>query len=152
MTIEFDQARDEIFTLFNTAWQAETGAVAGYVPEIRWQGVEYRDTPDGSKFWARVTKDTVLEEQTTLSTCEGKPGQKRYTASGLVFVQIFCPKSNTQAFAIGQKLAKIARNAFRGKTTPGKIWFRNVRINELDPEELYYRFNVVTEFEYDELG
>lgn len=150
--IEFDQARDEINTLFLTAWNANAGAVVGYVPEIRWQGVQYRDLPDGSKFWVRVSKQTVFEEQTTLSTCEGKPGQKRYTASGLVFVQVFCPKSNTQAFTLGQTLAKIARNAFRGKTTPGKIWFRNVRINELDPEELYERFNVVTEFEYDELG
>lgn len=150
--IEFDQARNEINSLFLTAWNLYSATIVSYVPEIRWQGVQYRDLPDGSKFWVRVSKQTVFEEQTTLSACEGAPGQKRYTASGLVFVQIFCPKSNTQAFELGQELAKIARNAFRGKTTPGKIWFRNVRINELNPEELYERFNVVTEFEYDELG
>ena len=150
--IEFDQARNEINSLFLTAWNLYSAAIVSYIPEIRWQGVQYRDLPDGSKFWVRVSKQTVFEEQTTLSVCEGAPGQKRYTASGLVFVQIFCPKSNTQAFELGQELAKIARNAFRGKTTPGKIWFRNVRINELNPEELYERFNVVTEFEYDELG
>lgn len=150
--IEFDQARNEINSLFLTAWNLYSAAIVSYIPEIRWQGVQYRDLPDGSKFWVRVSKQTVFEEQTALSVCEGAPGQKRYTASGLVFVQIFCPKSNTQAFELGQELAKIARNAFRGKTTPGKIWFRNVRINELNPEELYERFNVVTEFEYDELS
>lgn len=152
MTTTRSEARNEINGLFLAAWNAGAGALAGYVPEIEWQGRQPRNTPDGSKFWARVSMQTVFEEQTTLSTCEGKPGQKRYTASGLVFVQLFCPKSNTQAFEIGGKLAEVARNAFRGKSTPGKVWFRNARINELDPEELYYRFNVVTEFEYDELG
>jgi len=150
--IEYDDVNDEINALFLAAWNAGTTALVGYVPEIRWQGVQYRDLPDGSKFWVRLSKQTVFEEQASLSNCEGLPGQKKYTASGLVFVQLFCPKSNTQAFELGQKLAKLARNAFRGKTTPGKIWFRNVRINELSPEELYERFNVVTEFEYDELG
>lgn len=150
--IEFDQVNDEINALFLAAWNAGSAAIAGYVPEIRWQGVQYRDLPDGSKFWVRLSKQTVFEEQATLSTCEGVPGKRKYTASGLVFVQIFCPKSNTQAFELGQKLAKLARNAFRGKSTPGKVWFRNTRINELTPEELYERFNVVTEFEYDEIG
>ena len=151
--IEFDEVRNEIFALFNAAWEANTAAIVGYVPEVRWQGVQERDLPESSKFWVRVSKQTVFEEQATLSTCEGKPGQKKYTASGLVFVQLFCPKSNAQAVELGQKLAKVARNAFRGKTTPGKIWFRNARINDgIPPEELYERFNVVTEFEYDELG
>lgn len=150
--IEFDEVNDEVNALFLSAWNAGSAAIVGYIPEIRWQGVQYRDLPDGSKFWARLHKETVIEEQASLSTCEGLPGQKKYTASGLVFVQLFCPKSETRAFDLGQKLAKLTRNAFRGKSTPGKIWFRNVRINEIGPEQLYERFNVVTEFEYDELG
>lgn len=150
--IEFDEVADEINALFLEAWTQGSPAIVGSVPEIRWQGVQERDIPEPSKFWCRVSRQTVTEEQATLSTCEGRPGQKKYTASGLVFVQIFCPKSNQQAFELGQKLAKVARNAFRGKSTPGGIWFRNVRINELSPEELYERLNVVAEFEYDELG
>lgn len=152
MTTNYIDARNEINSLFYEAWQLKAAAIAGYLPEIRWQGVQYRSLPDGSKIWGRVSIQTVFEEQTTLSTCEGKPGQKRYTASGLVFVQLFCPKSDTESYAKGGKLAKIARDAFRGKSTPGKVWFRNARINEIPPEELYERYNVVTEFEYDELG
>lgn len=150
--IEFDDVNDEINSLFFSAWKARSAAIVGYVPEIRWQGVQYRDLPDGSKFWGRLSKQTVFEEQATLSNCEGLPGKKKYTASGLVFLQLFCPKSNAQAFELGQQLAKLGRNAFRGKSTPGGIWFRNVRINELNSERLYERFNVVTEFEHDELG
>lgn len=152
MTTTRSEARNEINGLFLAAWNANAAAIVGYVPNVEWQGVQPRTTPDPSKYWARVSMQTVFEEQTTLSTCEGKPGQKRYTASGLVFVQLFCPKSLGQAFELGGELAEVAKKAFRGKSTPGKVWFRNARINEIDPEDLYYRYNVVTEFEYDELG
>lgn len=152
MTTTHTGARNEINKLFNTAWQANAGAVAQYVPPVEWQGVQPKDTPNTSKHWARVSIQTVLEDQTTLSSCEGQPGQKRFTASGLVFVQIFSPKSLGDGFKVGGLLAEVARNAFRGKTTDSHVWFRNVRINELEPEDLYYRHNVVAEFEYDELG
>jgi hypothetical protein len=150
--IEYDQANDEINALFLAKWNAESAAIAGYIPAIEWQGVTQRDAPDGSKFWVRVSKQNVFEEQSTLSTCEALPGQKRYTSSGLVFVQLFCPKSYQRSFEIGQTLAKLARDSFRGKSTDGGIWFRNVRINELPPEELYQRFNVIADFEYDEIS
>ena len=87
-----------------------------------------------------------------MSVSEGVNGQKRYTASGLVFAQIFSPRSASNGFEKGIALGEVAKKAFRGKTTPGKIWFRNVRLNELEPEDSFYRLNVVAEFEYDELG
>jgi|ERR1044072_1973077 hypothetical protein len=150
--INFADVRDEINTLFLAAWQANTAAIAGYVPDIYWQGVQSPIQPDGSKFWIRLSKQNVIEQQAALSTCVGAPGQRMYEASGLVFVQLFCPKSTSESFDLGQKLAVVARDAFRGKSTANNIWFRNVRINELEPEELYYRFNVVSEYEYNEIG
>lgn len=152
MTIEFDLAGDEIFALFNTAWNANTTAIVGYVPEVRWQGKEVSTKPPSGKFWARLSLQNLIEEQRTLSNCVGEPGKKHYTSSGLVFIQMFAPKETLNAFYKCKQLAKVARNAFRGKTTPGKIWFRNVRINELNPEELFYRINVAAEYEFDEIG
>ncbi len=150
MTTTYSNAIDEINAVFWQDWNsAKTSSVVGYVPDIRWQNVEEPSIPDGSKFWGRVSTQTVFEEQTSLA---GNESKKRYTSSGLVFVQIFCPKSNAQANEFGKKLAEVARNSFRGKSTPSKVWFRNARINELSPEDLFYRFNVVAEFEYDELG
>lgn len=149
MTTNYVQAIDEIFSLANAAFVANAAAIVGYLPDIRWPGVAEAGTPDASKFWARVSQQTVLEEQTTLS---GEDGKKRYTASGLVFVQLFCPFSDVAAMEKGRALAVMARNAFRGKTTSGKVWFRNARINELAPADGAYRFNVVTEYEYDEIG
>lgn len=147
-----DKARDEINATFYVAWKSQTADIVGYIPQVLWQGSLQTSIPDGSKFWARVSQQTVTDEQATLSTCEGKPGQKKYTVRGLVFVQIFCPRSSGQAFQVGQKLAMVARKSFRGQSTAGKVWFRNARIQELPPEELFERFNVVAEFEYDELS
>ena len=150
--INYQNANSEIFALFHVAWQASAASVVGYMPEVRWQGVQEREIPDGSKYWARLSVQTISAKQATLSADCGKPGQKRFTAFGLVFVQLFCPKSDNQAFAKGQQLAEVARNTFRGKATASNIWFRNVRINELSPEKLWERFNIIAEFEYDEIG
>lgn len=151
MSTTYSNAVDEINAVFWQNWNtAETLAIVGYVPEVRWQYVQEPETPDGSKFWARVSVQTVLESQATFSNDAAKPWQKRYTSSGLVFVQIFCPKSNQLSGEIGRKISEIARNSFRGALTPSNVWFKNARISEAAPEELFYRFNVVAEFEYDE--
>lgn len=149
MTTTYTEAVDQIFALFKTALNSNASAVVGYVPEIRWQGVEKPGTPDPSKYWCRVSQITVDEDQATLSDDNGK---RRYTSYGLVFVQLFCPKSDVEAMAKGRSLAMIARNAFRGKTTSGRVWFRNARIKELDPDSDSIRFNIVSDYEYDEIN
>lgn len=151
MTTTYAEAKDAMFGLFASAWTAAT-AVVGYAPEVRWQGVEESAAPDMSKYWARVSKQTVVERQASLSNDVGIPGKKRYTTSGLIFAQVFAPRGDSRAQERGEALAVIARNAFRGHTAGDAVWFRNARINELPPEELALRFNVVAEYEYDELG
>lgn len=152
MITNYAQATDEINQRFYDDWLSKTAEIVGYVPELRWQNVQEPAQINSSKFWARVSIQTVIEEQSTLSNCEGLPWQKRYTTNGLVFVQIFCPKSNARANELGKLLSVVARNSFRGKMTDNKVWFRKARINELPQEDLFYRFNVIAEFQYDELG
>lgn len=150
MTTTYSGATDEICGAFWQAWNAaEVSSLIGYIPDVRWPLVEEPAQPDSSKFWVRVSIQTVFEEQTALA---GNDLKRRYTASGLVFVQLFCPKSVSNSGQNGRTLAEIARAAFRGKSTPNKVWFKNVRINELSPENLFHRFNVVAEFEYDEVS
>lgn len=146
--ISYSEARSEINGAFLDAWNAQTAAIVGYIPEVRWQGIQYRSLPDGSKFWIRVSEQAVQEAQTTFA----EAGKQRFTASGLVFVQVFCPKSDSQCYEKGLKLAEIAKSAFRGKSTLGGVWFRNTTIRELPQEELYERFNVTSEFEFDEIA
>lgn len=148
---EYPNAVDEMYKAFNDYWIANSAAVAGYVPEIRWHGKEKADAPEGNKFWVRVSTKSVFEEQISLSSSVSEDGRKRYTGYGLVFVQLFCPKSVTNSIYLGRQLAQIAKKAYRGKSTPSKIWFRNVRINELDAENVWYRFNIISDYQYDEI-
>lgn len=152
MPIEYDAAQDEMKSQFWQAWTADTSAIVGYVPEVRWANNEEPTKPANDKFWLRLSLLNAKESQSTLSNCEGAPGKKRYTAAGLVYMQLFCPKSTVNADQLGQQLSKVARNAYRGKKTAGGIWFRNVRIVPTIPEELFYRFNIIAEYTYDEIG
>jgi hypothetical protein len=149
MSVAYPNAIDEMFSLFLAAWNTGTLSVLSEVPKVFWQGITEEESPDVNSYWCRVSQQTVEEVQSTLSDNEGK---RRYETAGLIFVQIFCPKSDDSAMGNGRKLAVIARNAFRGKTTESKIVFRNARINELTPDDNSLRFNVVAEYEYDEIS
>lgn len=152
MIADYSAAVSEMQKLFKAAWLANSGAIFGYVPAIEWYGLESLGKADRSKVWVRFSTDNVFEEQATLSTCVDVPFQRRYNGSGLVFIQLFLPKSVDNAVPLGRRLAQVARNAFRGKKTEGGVTFYNTRINDVPPEELFYRFNVVSEYDYDELG
>lgn len=152
MTTDFPTAIEQIQALFKVAWDANAGAVFGYLPDVEWYGAESVGKADRSKVWVRFMTQAVVEEQATLSTCVDAPFSRRYEASGLVFVQLFLPKTVDNAVVKGRVLAKVARNAFRGKKTTGGVVFYNCRIRDIPPEDLFYRFNVVAEYDYDELG
>lgn len=147
----YTQAVDAMFALFRTAWNAGAVAIVGTVPEVRWQGVEGKEKPPVSGYWCRVSTQSVIEQQTSHKSGLAPDESRRYTSSGLLFVQLFCPMSDAQAMDKGRRLAMLARDAFRGKET-NNIWFRNCRINELPPDENAYRFNIVVEYEYDDIG
>jgi hypothetical protein len=152
MTATLDIAVEQMQQLFKAAWDAGTSAIAGYIPAVEWYGAENATPVDREKIWVRFSTQNLLDQQATLSTDAGLPGQRRYESSGLVFVQLFIPKTIDNGVILGRQLAQVAKNAFRGKTTSGKVQFNNVTIKDLTPEDLFYRFNIVAEYDFDELG
>lgn len=152
MTTTYIAAVDSMFLAINLAWKAGAAAIVGYLPEVRWQGIENPDPPDASKYWARVSQQGVDRHQASLSNNVNGPDKRRFNSAGLIFVQIFAPRSDELGFQRGQGLAVIARDALSRHTADGEVWFRYARVNELPPEEQWHRFNVVAEYEYDELG
>jgi hypothetical protein len=120
---------------------------------MKWYGREGAAKVDRAKVWVRFSTQHVDDEQKTLSTCVGEPFQRRWEGAGLIFIQIFLPKTVTNAVPLGRKLAQVAKLAFRKKKTSGGVTFPRVRINDnLPAEELFYRMNVVAEYEFSELG
>lgn len=150
--ISYDDAMDNIRTQFNTAWSAGAAAIAGYVPEVRWQDDKKSWKPPSDKIWCRHAIDSVTAEQTNVSVCDPQLGTRRFTDYGLVFVQIFVPEGLPNAQSILDRLAMLARDAYRGKVAPGNIVFRTVRINRIPPEDVWFRRNVVSEYEFDDFA
>jgi hypothetical protein len=140
MSTTYPEAIDEIFSHFNNSLSSKASEIIGEAPICFWQG-KTEIKPDSSKFWLRISQQTVLERMETLAN-----PVKRYQTSGLVFIQIFCPKIALNSFYTGRLLAELCRNIFRGRTD--NVWFKNSRIKELGPEDSYYRFNVISEYEY----
>lgn len=142
--MDFSQARDEICSLFYTAWQADTAAIAGYVPEVRWSHVTVRDPPPTTAVWARVTV-------TMGATSEAiGPSPKMYTRMGVVAVQIFADRLD-QGLTVAEQLAKVARAAFEGKSTAGGAWFRNVQLADNGVDAPWVSLTVTAELEYEEI-
>lgn len=146
--VDFVDARSEICAGFDAFWQTNASGIVGYVPQIRFPRIVYVDPIDPSVHWGQMSIQSVAASQRAF--CAYGSG-KKYQEDGLVFVQLFAPRSEVEAAEEQDRFAQIARAAFRGKSLPGKIWFRNARINDLDPEDEMLRLNVVAEYEYNEI-
>jgi hypothetical protein len=142
----YEEAIDDIFKTFKTAWDTSSASIVGYIPEVRWPGVEEPEVPDRSKYWVRISQQTIADEQKSFrnGTC------RSFETAGLVFVQLFLPRSDSKSMQLGKKLANLSRNAFRKRSVNGGVWFRNSRIVEIPPEDAFFRLNVVAEYEYNE--
>lgn len=149
MPITYSEAYDTITNRLITEWATNAANIVGTsapAPELRFTGVEKGEIPQ--TYFARFTMNPVQEAQSTYRN----GANKRYTSVGNIFLQVFSPRFDDLAAERQRALATIGRNIFRGKHFDGCIWFRDVRINLLDPEEKWLRTNVVGEYEYDEVG
>lgn len=151
MTATYQTATDDMYGCITAAWKNSPFTFKGVDAELRINGIGDNHKMTGDVYWGRLSRRTVISRQATLSTCVGAPGQVRYMESGLLFVQLFGPRSDTQSPNIMAAMAQVLRNALRRKNTHNGVWFRNARINELTEEEKFNRMNVVAEFHYDEI-
>lgn len=138
MSLTYAEARDEIFAVFKTAWDT-TGYPAHY------QDVRKRRSRDEEP-WAVVTLNHSSGFQATLS---GASGSRTFARLGFVTVQIFTPSG--KGLQESYDLCKVVSDAFEGVSTPGGVWFRNVRLNEVGRDGEFHQLNVIAEFRYDEI-
>ncbi len=153
MTTTYTGATADMFGLLLPVWNVQVTAALGLStpPLLRWQGNEEQEIPPGDQYWGRVSRQTLESDQSSLSTCVGTLGGRRYTELGLIFIQLFGPISDGAGQNKLGKAAEPLRNALRRKSTPNTVWFRRASINELPQEKRWNRLNVVAEFTYDEV-
>lgn len=155
MPVTLDNALDEMYGMIKTVVDAESAAIVGYVPEIRWPGAAKASKPDNTKIWLRVTNKIVVDEQRSLADGNGT-GTKRYTAIGFLIVQIFAPRTKFAAVGtssnmliVGKSLGIAIRDKFRHPSPSGAIWFRDQKVDELSETPEYYPHNVTVTFQFD---
>ena len=136
MTVNFSQARDEILTLFRTAWLADP--TAAVIPLFYW---DVRHNSPKSDPFARVTVRHTIGNNDGITN-------RRFTREGIITVQIFTMFG--EGLSSSDVLSKVAADAFQGKSTPGGVWFRNVRLNEVGQDGEFFQVNVLADFTYDE--
>lgn len=138
MSLTHQQARDEMFDVLKAAWDTTTY-------DIFWEDVR-KQRGKNEKPWATVTLQHASGFQSTLS---GAVGSRTFTRLGFITVQIFTP--NGKGLQDAYDLAKVVSDAFEGTSTPGGVWFRNVRLNEVGRDGEFFQLNVIVEFRYDEV-
>lgn len=144
-------ALNEILVLFQARWATDAPLALGLAdaPHVEYPGVDVGFLPTGDVWWARISFQSVLSEQGTFSENVVTSGSRRYTNSGLVFVQLFAPKRN-DSFVLINKLGNAVQNIFREQTS--NVNFYNSRVVEMPSESGCLRCNVVAEFEFDEIS
>lgn len=148
------QARDEMAMVLQLAWNAQDWASYGLeglltAPEIKWQGRggDAAFAPDAPAItWAA---HHAREPQAALSD---DIGNRLYEPSGILVMQSRGALILGNGFEVAERLAIIAKEAYRGKSTSNCIWFRNARTQEVGADAGWYLFNTYVEFEYNEVG
>lgn len=140
------EARDEFFTLLKTEWDLLASTVVGgsYTPSILWQGIDETTDPPQGQAYARASVIHSKGEQASL-------GGSRWNRKGIIVVQCFGPTGGGNGLTIAEGLAKIAKDAYEGKTSSSGSWFRNCRINEIGVSQGWFQVNTIAEFDYDEV-
>jgi len=139
-----NEAVDDMNDRFTDAWST-TGFPAVYQGVPPGDAAQAAIDSNGVTCWARITVKHNISTQQSL----GGPGGRIFNRKGIVLMEVYTPTGDglTQARNLGTILA----NAFEGVSTPNGVWFRNTRLNEVEPEGAWSRVNVITEFEYDEV-
>lgn len=150
MTLSQQAARQEILAHIASAWAAGSAAIVGYVPEIRYQGVELPGLPGTDNYWMRASTNNVTTEQSGHAIDEPGVSEVIYTTFGFVTLQIFAPMKTADSYAKGELLSGLGQRMFMASETAGGIWFRNPRIRQLDNDGTWYRWNVIADYQFDQ--
>lgn len=144
-------ARNSMATMMATFWAAQDWAALGIgaAPFIEWQGRGADSGPSVTLPYAIWAARHSAAPQRGLSD---QFGYQNYETIGLITVQCKAPLIDGNGFEVAERMAIIARDAYRGKQTPDCIWFRNARIQEVGPDAGWFLFNAYIEFEYDEVA
>ncbi len=135
--LTFKEATDEMLVMVKAAWDP-TGH------DMFWESV--RDDRNTTEVpWASTNIRHALSSQATL----GGVGNRIFERNGVIIIMVFTPIG--LGLSSSYTLAKILADAFEGQSSPGGVWFQNVRINEIGREGQFFQSNMLVDFTYNEV-
>ena len=149
MTLTYQQARKEMLARVATCWAAHAPAIVNPAPEIRYQGKEKPQLPGANKYWMRVSTKTVTTRQSGHAMPDEPDGSPViYDTFGFITLQMFAPMNSEESWSKGELLSQLGQRMFMASETGGAVWFRNPRINELNNDGTWYRWNVIADYQF----
>lgn len=143
-------ARREVFALFAAGFAAEAATIVGSAVDVRYQGVEEPMSPGALEYFVRASTQLADTGQSGFVVAEHAAKGVRFTTDGVAIFQVFAPMKSPGAYAKGELLASLVQRIFMSAETPSGVWFRRPRINELENDGTWYRWNVLTDFQFDQ--
>ena len=142
MSASTEQAENEMFAV------AKDGLVANAPTAIRyWPDSEKNGPPSQDVEWVRVSIRYRDQYQASLSN---QNGRRRWRRDGVLNLQIFIPQA-AGGRARARLVACAMRDLFQATQTPGGVWFRNVKADDIGPDKSWHNWNVTIPFTYDEV-
>lgn len=135
MSLTFTEARDEILAICHVAWIAQASP-----PDLYYWDIPHDPPTDTA--WSRITVRYSLGRNKAI-------GNRIFLRGGTVTWQIFTIFGDGLSSA--DAFSKVAADSMQGKSTPGGVWFRNVRMREIGQDGDYFQVQVLADFEYDEV-
>lgn len=153
MSTTYNQAIDAVLGQLKVAWDANTTAIAGYVPHLVYEFLEADLQPhpkDSGKIWARVT---VRHNDSNKASLANSDKVARYRRVGWAHVELYVPATFGSDWTLAQTLAEVAQQAYEGKrTTSGaSVVFTHVQLIDHPRDAAWVRKDVKAYFYWDQV-
>lgn len=145
--LTFSEARDAIFGAIKTVWDAQDAPVFGATATLRFQNVEHNTPMPQNAPWGFCEMFITTTRQSGLRN----DATRRYTTVGVVALDIYVPRHNSQASLKALLMGDYVRRALEGTRTGG-VWYRNVTAAPAGQTAGFVIVRVMGDFEYTEEG
>lgn len=145
MSCTYQEACDIINTIALSGWNKAVASTPN--TQIYFDDVDEGNTPSASitNYCRVIIRHNDGFQSSLTGPLEGK---KCYTNTGVVTAQVSSKQGQGNSEA--RELANVIANEFR--LARERVWFRNVRINEIGSYGPYVRVNLLCDFTYDEVS
>jgi hypothetical protein len=150
--MNYSESNDAIFKMLWPVVSGDISSLLGYTPLVYWPDKVEKATAPTDKVWMRVSRKTLGGPSLAGFTDDTAQSARRYDVAALLYVQVFYPQSDANASDKFPAIVQMITDALGDKHDPTNIlWTRSSSVDELDSERSWFRKNVVTQFEYQEI-